>query len=449
MDDAGVTNGKSISLAGVVLFCVGPSLSEVIIWEPSFHYLQGLLLILLVLFWTRNYILTGQRKYAVLAGLVFLLSTFSLEIFYITPWLVLTMVFFYRFQRPASGTSLKAALINVFLPQLLMFGAHLYLFHVVYGSWFAHIGGNPVANAFHDGMGKPAKHLFNILFLGRFFSNETRHTIYAFCDSAKGLTIFYVFVAAALAFVALRFNRLAGRGKVAALLLSWVLITLAILIPLWFEELFLVVYDRYTYFTNGFLFILLALLVSYIPVAAIRITVIGLYMIVNLRFTVQVSRYWMKSTKVISSLLNTFPDTTDKTIILLNVPQNMHGVPMIGAEKESEFKLMHDLLVTGTNTTTPVYDAQAYNMLTPEDGANVTVINDSTIKVTLNQWGTWWWYAMQGGQSYSNSEYSLNLKDPGHFYELTLKKPANQYLLLYQVGSNWKIVDMSRRGEQD
>jgi hypothetical protein len=119
---------------------------------------------------------------------------------------------------------------------------------------------------------------------------------------------------------------------------------------------------------------------------------------------------------------------------------------MIGAEQNSEFRLMHDVLLPAEKTNTAVYDAMAYNMATPDDGANVVVANDSTIKVTLNQWGTWWWYGMKGGNSYENDSYKLNLQDPGHWYELTLKHPAGEYLLLYQQGSQWKTVDMGKKG---
>ena len=113
---------------------------------------------------------------------------------------------------------------------------------------------------------------------------------------------------------------------------------------------------------------------------------------------------------------------------------------MIGAEKNSEFKLMHDLLIPDKLLTNTVYDVLAYNMLTPQDGAHVDVINDSMIKVTLNQWGTWWWLETRGGYSYRTTDYKLDLKDPGHWYELTLRKPANQYLLLYNVGDEWREV---------
>ena len=36
--------------------------------------------------------------------------------------------------------------------------------------------------------------------------------------------------------------------------------------------------------------------------------------------------------------------------------------------------------------------------------------------------------------------------DVGHEYDLTLKKPVGDYLLLYNVGDKWKVVDMSKKG---
>ena len=444
--DAGVGNSAFISIFGVLLFCIAPHASEVVVWEPSFHYLQGLLLILLILNWCASYIHTASRKYIWFAGIAYFLSTFSLEIFYITPWLTLVLILFYKYiPRSAGLSTAKRSLFWLFLPQVSLFLAHLVLFRVAYGSWVAHIsnGGNSFDVA--RNLGKPAKHLFHILFLGRFFSDEVRRQVYALCDSTAGIVLFYGCVVIVFGIIVFRWRSLSGKARMSSLLFIWSMITLALLIPLWFGDLQLVIYDRYTYFTNAFVYMLVAVLASYVRPSGLRVSIIGLYVLVNLRFTIQLSRYWMKSERIIASLLRTFPDDTGKTVILLNLPQNMHGASMIGAEHESEFKLMHDLLLPGKKIQATVYDGMAYNMLTPDDGAHVMVLNDSTLKVTLNQWGTWWWFGMQGGTGYENSDYRLDMKDPGHYYELTLKKTASQYLILYQVGQEWKTADMSKR----
>ena len=191
---------------------------------------------------------------------------------------------------------------------------------------------------------------------------------------------------------------------------------------------------------------LFAILVSLISMQYVKLGILAVYFLANLRFTILVSRYWGKSEKVIHGLLYNIPDERNRTIILLNLPQSMHGVAMIGAEQNSEYKLMHDLMLPDKAIKTTVYDAMAYNMETPSDGAHVTVMNDSTVKVTLNQWGTWWWYAARGGHNYENVDYKIDLTDPGHEYILTLKKPAQKYLLLYEVADQWKEVNFDKKG---
>jgi len=449
-NDVGVVNSKMISLTGVLLFCVSPYMSEVIVWEPSFHFLQGLLLILLILLCVQQFVYTGRNKYAWLAGLIYLSSTFTLEVFYITPWLVLALALFYHFISSLDKTVFRSVMKYFFLPLLSLFFARLLTFHILYGSWVSRIGTNTVTSINLQSFGKPAKYLFHLLFAGRFFPYEMRQQVYSFCDSTLGIVLFYAFVVSISIFIAARFKKLSGEGKVAGLLFAFVMITLTLLIPIWFGDMLFVLFDRYIYFTAPFFYMLFVLLISFIPKQNVRIVVILVYSLVNLRFAIMVSRYWGKSERVIHGLLNSMPDAGNKKILLLNLPENMNGVAMIGSEKESEYKLMRNLLMPDKKIDNTIYDVLSYNMQTPDDGAHVMVANDSVIHVTLNQWGTWWWYEGKGGYSYENNDYKLNLIDPGHRYELTLKKPASEYLLLYEVGDKWKVVDMSKRkAEQD
>ena len=444
--DAGVKNGKTIAFTGVLLFCVSPYISEVIVWEPSFHFLQGLLFILLILFWVQRYIHTANKKYAWWAGIVYLLSTHTLEVFYITPWLVLSLGLFYRFSPICRKRMFLNILLLFVLPEIVMFCLRLVEFRVLYGGWVSRIGTDAVANAPLTGLGKPVKYLFHLLCLGRFFGQDTKQAVYKFCDSTLCMDVFYSIAAIILTYIVAGFRNMGGKGRVASLLFIWVAVSLLLLLPLWFGDILLVMYDRYTYFTCAFLYMMLAVIAAFITLQYVRIGIISVYALANLRFAIQVSRYWGKSYKVDHGLLYNLPDAGNKIIVLLNLPESMHGVPMIGSEKESEYKFMHNLLLPDRQFSNTVYDGLSYNMLTPDDGAHATVLNDSTVRVTLNQWGTWWWYGGQGGFSYENDDYKLNMIDGGHMYELTMKKPASQYELLYQVGDKWKVVDMSKKG---
>ena len=445
-----VKNSAEISLAGVILFCLSPYNSEVIVWEPSFHFLQGLLLIMLILLCVQQFVGTGKPLYVWLAAVLYLLSSFALELFYVTPWLVLALTLFYG-SHPGYGkkTALKL-LAYFFTPLIVMFFTRLILFRIAYGGWVSRIGTDAVTAVKLSDFAKPAKYLFHLLFLGRFYPDNVRQQVYSFCDSIMGIVAFYGLVAAISGYILLRFTKMTGKARIVSLFFVFTLVALALNIPLWFSDTMLVLFDRYTYLSAPFVYMLVALLLSFISQRSVRIAIIAAYALANLRFTILVSRYWGKSSRINNALLQNLPALGGKSLILilLNLPESMHGVPMIGSGKESEFKLMHNLLIPDKAITTEVYDVLSYNMLTPSDGAHVSVINDSTVRVTLNQWGTWWWFAGQGGNSYENKDYKLNLIDGGHFYELTLKHPSAGYLLLFEVGDQWKTVEMSKKGQE-
>ncbi len=454
--DAGVRNYRTVLYLGAALFCVSPYLTETIVWEPSFHYLQGLMLLLSVLLCAQRYIEQGQQKYILYGLLLFALSTHTLEVFYLTPWFILSMALFYRGLngrgRPVFGRLFRF----FFLPMLLIFILRLVEFRVLYGDWVSRIGSETAVQVAEGGLGKAAKHLFDLLFLARFLPSEWgggiignfRSSMYDFCDGSLGLILFYSLSLLLLLFGVLRFRLLSGRLQVMLLLFVWTGAALLLITPLWFGDSLWVVFDRYKYVASGFLYMLLILLVWGIPWQNLKGVIIALLLLANQFYATKAVEYWTESSKVVNQLLDSIPVGNDKPIVLLNVPESLRGVPMLGAWPESEFKLMHNLLQPDKPLKGAVYDALAYNMQTPDDGANVLVLNDSTIRVTLNQWGTWWWYKGKGGQSYETDAYKLNLIDGGHFYEMTLKKPMQYYQLLYQVGDKWKVVDTDKRNEE-
>jgi hypothetical protein len=179
----------------------------------------------------------------------------------------------------------------------------------------------------------------------------------------------------------------------------------------------------------------------------IKIIATTLFLAWPMRYTRYLVQLWQQSDTVVSSLLNQLPTQDKRPMLLLNNPQTLQGAAMIGADVHSEFGLMHRLFLPEKPLPCPVYDVMAYNMLTIQDGAHVTVLNDSSLKVTLNQFGTWWWYAMNGGVSYSNALYSVNMTDVGHEYILTLKQPATAYQIYFQVGSTWHQVQWQEIGK--
>ncbi len=441
--DSGITGGHTIALTGVILYTVCPHISEVIVWEASFHYLQGLLLILAILTLVQRYHYTVKAKYPVFAGLLFLCSAFSLEVFYLTPWFVLSLALYYRLVLGSDRASFKRTVYYFFIPQLSVFIIQLVLLRMEYGSHFAHIAEN-VVQPLTSYFSKPPKYVFHILFFGRYFDNGTRQKVYQLCETPGLMASFYGLFLILAGYIALNIKKITPKGKAAVLLLVWMVISIVIIMPLAFPTIMLMFYDRYTYLLNAFTYMLMALWVSRIGNKYISYILLGLYGAINLYFTCKVNFYWKHSTYIDNRLMRELPAPGNKTVILLNIPENMNGIAMIGAQPDNEYKAMREMFVD-SSIKNKIWDALSYNMLTPEDGANVIVKNDSVIGVTLNQWGTWWWYEGHGGRSYETTDYKINLINAGHYYELTLKHPSTEYMLLYNVGSIWKVVDMSKK----
>jgi hypothetical protein len=88
-------------------------------------------------------------------------------------------------------------------------------------------------------------------------------------------------------------------------------------------------------------------------------------------------------------------------------------------------------------------DVCGNNILSVNDGAHVKVLNDTTVRVMLNQWGTWWWYNDRGATNYEHPYFKRIMDEYG--YNLILRGKPTDYLLLYQVGNHWKSVDWSNK----
>ncbi len=437
-----VKYGWQISLAGAILFTICPHISEVLAWKACFHYLMGFMFILLITGWVQQYQLTQSNKYAWWAAVVFFLSVFGLEIFYLTPLFVLSIAVYYRLALGGDKEIFKKTIFRFFIPQLVVFCLYLIALYVVYN--FIRPHKTDLAQSATEYLSKPIKYFLHIVLLVRYYPTALKDKLYELSASVVTIVIFYGTVISIIVVGFLKMKKLSGNAKLMLLLFILAMINLCFLmfVPFPGSEL-LVFYDRYTYFADGFIYTLLVMIVRKMAPRN-GASFLFIYALVNVCFTVKVNKYWKYSGYVDDRLIRSLPPLGDKTIILLNLPENMNGVPMIGAQPSSKFRDTYEVFFN-TNFKNKIYDAASYNMITMEDGAHVKVPNDSVIDVTLGQWGTWWWYEGHGAKSYETEDYKLNLVDPGHMYELTLRHPAGEYLLLFQVGAQWRTVDMSKK----
>jgi hypothetical protein len=435
---ANLRHPRRIAYWGALLFCISPYLSEVIVWKACFHYLQGFMLMLGILICAERYIYTRHRSLPWIAAFLFLLSSFSLEIFYLTPIFSATLIFYYRCL--GWDMALKPRTWLAFLiPQLAIFALHLAIFHSIYGEWASHGTGGAFTLPLQMHFATVAKYAFHLLLFGRFWPQDLKEQVYLLCEQWLVLIPLYSILLLLIGWLVYKCRKGYGREQASLLLLIWALLAVTIALPMPFERLFDLSGNRYLYLAVAFIAMLLSLAVNAVTWTWAKVGLACGFILISSFLTLRTNRHWQTSERINTSLLQNIPDLQGRTTILLSMPYCYKGIPMINAWPQGNFQRSHDVLYRPP-LRTKIYDGSAFNMISPTDGSEAEIVNDSTIKVTLRQWGTWWWYMDFGGRSYETPDYKLNMIDQGHCYELTLKHPISNYTLLQQVGDKWQVV---------
>jgi hypothetical protein len=433
--DSGISKAKTISAWGVVLVCLSPYFSETLVWKACFHYPLALLMMMSILMLVQRFAENGKKSLAIWAGILFAASSFSLELFYLTPVFTASLIIFYS-KKLQQKKLLKTALLAFLLPQVLIFIGHLFLFNAYYGDWISHSNGSGLVSGFPEYLSKGVKYLFHVLFFGRFWPQKLKDIVYHFCENTAVITLTYVALVAIVTTTILARKR----NPVAApalLLLTWCIAATAIVLPMQLEPLFDLNGNRYLYLVVTFAVMLLALVVGSLKQKSLRYMLVAGWLLCSSFLLLRSNRHWQTSTEISDNLLKSVPAVNGRKMLFLSLPYCYKGVPMINAFPYGNFQRMHDALCE-PSLNAQTHDVVAFNMVSPSDGADAEWANDSTIKVTLRQWGTWWWYKDFGATSYENEDYRVDMRDQGHWYEIVLKRPKEEYLMLYQQGKEWK-----------
>lgn len=440
-----------ISLAGTMLFLFNPSMTEVVLWKAAYHYLIAIQIVLWMLIWTQKFLHHPAGRWPVYAFVLGLLSTLTLEIWYTLPALVFLLIIAYWRGGLISAGRNRQALLLFFLPMVLVFVSYLLIYHAYYGFWVAHGAyGYAEDHDFFKVVGRVWSYEFHLLFAGRSFPDAARSWVYQHLAGAKvaslGLLAFLVLFATYAYF---RFPKASPRFRIVSLLVGWMVISLLIIIHFLPSPLMLVYNDRYLYFTAVFQFMIMAVLLGSILPSRPKMWsgIIASLLLLYTSLTAYTVWQWRQSTKIFWGLQDNFQWQNAPVVLLLNLPTTYKGVGVIVASENDDFGEHLRIFYHQPNHKN-IYDVSGYNMQHPWDGAHVNVLDSTHIKVTLNQWGTWWMMNGLGAKNYENEYFGVEMTDPGHEYLLTLKKQPEGMVILYQQGMQWRVVDMKKTGEE-
>jgi hypothetical protein len=318
---------------------------------------------------------------------------------------------------------------------------HFLAVKLVYGHWFPQSAYDGIAKGDYRLLcAKPLQYVAQILLLARFYPDELRKQAYALCTYFPVLVAAYGFLSLAILVCLVRFRKNGSKALLALIFCS--AITLLLVLPLYLPEDMIVVYDRYLYFFSAFFIILFTCCLFSVAGKNVAIALLFIFGIINASLLYQCNKKWGETEKLVNTLMETLPAQSDKTILVLNMPQSMNGIYMICGGSGNEVKTMHDA-VLDPDIPYNIIDVCANNIISARDGAHVRVIDDSTFRVTLNQYGTWWWYNDFGASGYENEHYAISIHDLE--YELKLKKNPARYQLLFQNEGHWVAVDPRKK----
>jgi hypothetical protein len=447
--DFGLQRAATIAFLGTALFLVHPAMSEAVVWKACYHYHIAMLGCLLILGWIRQYLFTGKPRYALAPPALLLLLTTTLELWYVFPWMVLGLGVVYRRSRLIDRARFKGLLLRIFLPMLLIFGAYLLAYHARYGMWLgrgAYAGTS--GTDFLGQLGRIWTYEAQFWIGARLWPAAAHNAVHHFANSTIGW-VSAAFVVIAFVCWLWMWMRRPGSAAGPVLIFSiWALAGLAIVLHFVPEDLWLIANDRHLYFTGSFQCVALMLILGRLlrGKRALRVAaaLILLAAIVNTAYYVWC---WRKSTKIFYGIQYNFKVDEAPLVLLLNLPASYRGIGIIHANRTEELsehlRIFYDRKPKGA-----VVDVAEYNMENNFDGAHVEVVDSMQLKVTLNQWGTWWMFGGFGLQEYENEYYSLKLDSDGLSYRLHLKRRVPGMQILYNQGDQWREVDWAKRGAQ-
>lgn len=408
-----------------LLFLFSPYATEVVVWEAGYHYLQGMVLLLATLFALLHYLTSGKKRWIFVGLIAFLPTLFALETFYLAPiYAALLLLYFWKNART------KKAVGSFVVPMLALCAVQYGLFRWLYTEPVPHIK-TLTWLRLSDYLRKPAKYFFNLFLFGRYWPQNLRAILYDVLNSWAFLGGFY---ASLITLIFRKRKALKSFQKHPVFIpATFAIAALLLVVPLYFQESGLVDFDRYTYFM---LPAVGAIFGHYFRKKWLRVGIMalsaGLLFYTNL--------LWQKSAALSREMLLKIPDFKDgKPTLLLNIPDALRGLPMIGYAPEGEAALLRRYVLEKPFSGI-VLEAGACQISSPKDMLVETAWRTPQALEIKQLNGDGWWADGILTPDFENNLFSVRFSHPNRSYVLTLKKPAADFHVLQWNGVRWAVI---------
>ncbi len=415
------------TLMVTILYFLSPFHVEAMAWKVCLGHILSTGLLLTSF---RQYLMFDsslKRYHLILAAIFQILSLLTFEWALIMPLILLAVFWKGIWKRIDINENSIGVLIASIVSVL-----YILLTKVIIGDWIGHYGADAVlTNNPVDQLGVIGAYFVKHLSFIHFANYGIRSAAYEFVRSPIGIVLFTMVMSVFLFL-------LRGKRKID----NWQIAMLAVIgfIPVsgfsfnyltWSEN------DRYG-ILGGLFLIILFVRACYRFTPIVRWTLLGMALLVSAYFQQRMIINWDENASVVNELMSSFECDRGDRVFILNFPDNINGT--LAFRNYAADESLSDALkwIEGKSVPCDIIEVMQYNMINSDDGVKCEVVDPATIKVSFNQWGTWWWRRGLGASNHDNDIYSATLGD-GH-YLLKVKKSQEGDRFYYQMGSEWKSI---------
>jgi hypothetical protein len=429
-----------VAFFGALLFLVSPYHTEPLVWYACVHYLVCAVLLLSSLGFVIQYIESNSSKFVWLFYSVFTAACFTLELSFAWPIIFALLLVFFPFNNMTASKCIGIFALFV-LPALAGVAIYFAVNKIMRGSYVGHYGA-----ATHLNFSIPllvanlAKYTAKVFVFSQFIPFAKREWLYLFSENDKfAYIVFGVLSTIGVLFVVAH-KKLPTVLSVGLLLFALFICSLLPVLNLFFSYIVNVEGDRFTYIAIIFSSQLIAFALFRIG-GKIALVPLLILLFLNIKFLNRNVSAWQNSGIIQQRMLGSFAAFDASKIYFLNMPDNFRGAYMFRSFAPDNSFAETLFLKTGNDIESKSEDVLYWNMNELNEGVTVQKKSDSTLVVTFNQWGNWWWLAGKGAVNNASKNYSCNIDEWGHSYEINFTQKEKDAVYLYWSAGEWKSVE--------
>lgn len=430
-------NAGLIALTGSVLFLLSPYQTENVVWAATLHYSIAMCIFLVSSGMLLDNLKAGhiETKTVLIILALFIVSLLTLEISLVFPFAYACLAGAVIWNKK-STVKFTQLITRFILPLLGVIAIYFIATRVIKGHWIPHYGETHLLNNTIKSYSiNTARYLLKLSAFIHYADYPIRELVYMACERWEWVIMIEVGLVTLIIFLLTLFKK---RGETKTFI-CMMLFSFVLLLPslhMYFMYLFNVENDRLSYFFSLGLYQLLPfVLIAISPLIGTAIC-IG-YLFIGGYFLHQQVNKWHEAALVHNRCVKSFVWADAPKVYILNVPTNYKGV----YEFRNNERLPYALdFFKNFKKREKIISVLSSNYTSLNDSTIVSVINDSTLLVTIENNGGWLMNEFVGATDYSNDEVDVRVLEGAHSYQLTVRKKIPGSVFVYSTSNGFYAV---------